>query len=53
MIQKFFEWKQHEFVTIGLLGLIGGLATLVDGAIGGLAVILAIAYIVFKKKLVK
>ena len=47
---KFFKWKHHEFFTIGLLGLIGGLSTLVDGAIGGLGVILAVAYIFFKKK---
>jgi hypothetical protein len=50
-MDKLFNWKHHEFVTVGLLGLIGGLSTLVDGAIGGFAVILAVAYIVFKKKL--
>ena len=48
---KFFNWKYHEFFTVGLLGLIGGLSTLVDGAIGGLGVIVAVAYIVFKSKL--
>ena len=50
-MDKFFNWKHHEFVTVGFLGLIGGLSALVDGDIGGFAVIIAAAYILFKKAL--
>ena len=51
MIHKFFNWKHHEFAFVGFLGLVCFLSAVFDGAIAGLGTILAIAYIVFKKKL--